>query len=60
MEVDKMNKHDIDTLIFILHRDYEEYGYTEMLEKVISQLSMEIMKERVRRDNKFMKLLGER
>jgi hypothetical protein len=57
MEVDNMNDKDIDTLIFILKRDYEIFGYTEKLENIIKNLVMEIVKEKVKRDRKFMEVL---
>jgi len=52
-----MNEKDVDTLIFILHRDYEIFGYTEKLENIIKNLVMEIVKEKVKRDKVFMELL---
>jgi len=52
-----MNKFDLKNIIFILHRDYEIYGYTEKLENIIKNLVMEIVKEKVKRDKTFMGLI---
>jgi hypothetical protein len=57
MEVDNMNDKDIDTLIFILKRDYEIFGYTEKLENIIKNLVYEIVLVKVKRDRKFMEVL---
>jgi hypothetical protein len=57
MEVGKMNKMDIDTLIFILHRDYENYGINPYIERTIRNLAHEIVNEKVIKDKEFMKLL---
>lgn len=52
-----MNKIDIDTIIFILHRDYEEYGYNDYIDRTIRKLTRELIQERVIHDKKLMSLL---
>lgn len=52
-----MNKTDLDALIFILHRDYEEFGYNDYIDRTIRKLNMELIRERVLQDKEFMKML---